>query len=46
MQIADRVGSLELGKDGDVVVWDSDPLTTVGAAALFTIIEGRIVHQA
>ena len=46
MQIADRVGSLEVGKDGDVVVWDSDPLTTVGAAALFTIIEGRIVHQA
>lgn len=46
MNIADRVGSLEVGKDGDVVIWDSDPLTAVGAAALFTVIEGRIVHQA
>ncbi len=46
VQIADRVGSLEVGKDGDVVIWDGDPLTAVGAAALYTIIEGKIVYQA
>nr|WP_246427297.1 amidohydrolase family protein [Sphingopyxis panaciterrulae] len=27
--LADRVGSLEAGKDGDVVVWDGDPLDTL-----------------
>lgn len=27
--LANRVGSLESGKDGDVVVWDGDPLDTL-----------------
>ena len=31
--IGDRVGSLEVGKDGDVVIWTADPMTTVGAHA-------------
>ena len=43
--IADRVGSLEAGKDGDVVIWTADPITSVGAEALFTIVEGKIVCQ-
>lgn len=43
--IADRVGSLESGKDGDVVIWTADPITSVGAEALFTIVEGKIVCQ-
>jgi len=43
--IADRVGSLEEGKDGDVVIWNDNPLTTVGAKAFMTIIEGNIVYQ-
>ena len=38
-----RVGSLEPGKDGDVVIWNSDPLTTIGGHAWMTIVEGRIV---
>ena len=46
MHIADRVGSLELGKDGDLVIWDSDPLRSVGAEALLTVIEGKIVYRA
>ena len=44
--IGDRVGSLEVGKDGDVVIWNEDPLTTVGAYAYATIIDGNIVHRA
>ena len=44
--IGDRVGSLEVGKDGDVVVWDSDPLTVVGAKADVTVIDGRVVYRA
>ena len=43
--IADRVGSLEPGKDGDVVIWTADPLVNVGARAVCTVIEGKIVWQ-
>lgn len=44
--IGDRVGSLEKGKDGDVVIWAADPLTTIGAEACMTIVDGKIVYQA
>ena len=44
--IGDRVGSLEPGKDGDVVIWEADPLTTVGAGAWMTVVDGKIVHCA
>lgn len=27
--LADRIGSLEAGKEGDVVIWDGDPLDTL-----------------
>ena len=43
--IADRVGSLEAGKDADIVIWTADPLTTVGASAHMTFIEGKLVHS-
>ena len=43
--IGDRVGSLEPGKDGDVVIWQADPLTTVGAGALCTIVDGKVVYE-
>lgn len=41
--IADRVGSLEVGKDADIVIWTADPLTTIGGRAYMTIVDGRIV---
>lgn len=44
--IADRVGSLEVGKDGDVVIWTADPLRNVAAEAYMTLIEGKVVYQA
>lgn len=44
--IGDRVGSLEVGKDGDVVIWTADPITVVGASAYTTVVDGRIVYQA
>ena len=46
MGIADRVGSLEVGKDADVVIWTADPLTCVGGCAYTTIIDGKVVWQA
>ena len=44
--IGDRVGSLEAGKYGDVVIWAADPLTTIGGEAYITIVDGKIVYQA
>jgi len=43
--IGDRVGSLEAGKDADVVIWTADPMTTVGAHAFMTLIDGNIVYR-
>ena len=43
--VDDRVGSLEPGKDADVVLWTADPLTTIGGEALMTIVNGEIVWQ-
>jgi len=44
--IADRVGSLETGKDGDVVIWTADPLVNIGAEAYMTIVDGQVVYSA
>ena len=44
--IADRVGSLEVGKDGDVVIWGADPLHTVGAESWMTVVDGKVVYAA
>ena len=43
--IGDRVGSLEVGKDGDVVIWTANPLSAVGAESDTTIVDGKIVYQ-
>ena len=44
--IGDRVGSLEPGKDGDVVIWTADPVTTIGGEAYVTIVDGKVVYRA
>ncbi len=44
--IGDRVGSLEKGKDADIVIWTSDPITTVGAAAYMTMVDGKVIYKA
>ena len=46
LEIADRVGSLEVGKDADIVIWTADPLTTIGGRAYTTIVDGKVVYQA
>ena len=43
--VADRVGSLEVGKDGDAVIWTADPLTTVGGAAFVTVVDGKVLYR-
>lgn len=43
--IGDRVGSLEEGKDADVVIWESDPLTDIGGESWKTIVNGAVVFE-
>lgn len=41
MFVDDRVGSLKVGKDADVVLWSEHPLS-IYAKALYTIVDGTI----
>lgn len=43
--IDDRVGSLEIGKDADIVIWDG-PLFDIMTRPSFVIIDGKVVHKA
>lgn len=45
LEIDARVGSLEVGKDADVVIWTADPIKSVGAEAFVTIVDGKIAYQ-
>jgi imidazolonepropionase-like amidohydrolase len=42
--IDDRVGSIEVGKDADLVIWENFPLSAY-AKTLTTIVDGRIVFD-
>jgi imidazolonepropionase-like amidohydrolase len=42
--VADRVGSLERGKDGDVVLFDGDPFEYTSRVCA-VIIEGHVVRE-
>jgi imidazolonepropionase-like amidohydrolase len=39
--VDDRVGSLKIGKDGDIVLWSDHPLS-IYAKSLYTIVDGTI----
>ena len=43
--ISDRVGSLEVGKDGDLVIWSADPLRVLGAESYVTVVNGKIAYS-
>jgi imidazolonepropionase-like amidohydrolase len=40
-----RVGSLEAGKDADIVLWDGHPLTQYKSRVVRTYINGKCVYQ-
>jgi imidazolonepropionase-like amidohydrolase len=41
LHVSDRVGSIKVGKDGDVVLWNDHPLS-IYAKSLYTIVDGTI----
>jgi len=43
--IGDRVGSLEPGKDADVVIYNGDPLRDIGYTVYRTIIDGKVLVE-
>ncbi len=43
-EAADRIGSLEVGKDADIAIFDGNPME-VFTKTLYTIIDGRIVYD-
>ncbi len=43
--IADRVGSIEEGKDADIVIFKGNPLLDVDYETAMTIIDGKIVYK-
>ncbi|MCL2397195.1 MAG: amidohydrolase [Defluviitaleaceae bacterium] len=40
----DRLGSLAVGKDADITIWDKNPVDTT-SRVLHTIIDGRVVYS-
>lgn len=44
LRVGDRLGSIEQGKDADLVVWDRHPFD-IQAKALYTIVDGVVVHE-
>lgn len=43
--IAHRVGSIEVGKDADLVIFDSNPIKDIDCKTYVTIINGEIVYK-
>jgi imidazolonepropionase-like amidohydrolase len=41
LHVEDKVGSLKVGKDGDIVVWSDNPLS-IYAKSLYTIVDGTV----
>ena len=44
--IDSRVGSLEVGKDADIVLYDGDPLRDIACQTKAVLVEGEIVYRA
>jgi len=42
--VSDRLGSLEAGKDGDVVIWSGDPLDVMSRAEV-AFVDGREIYR-
>lgn len=44
--LEERLGSLEVGKDGDVAIFDQNPVKHLDATCICTVLDGAVVHKA
>lgn len=44
LDLDDRIGSIEIGKDADITIFDKNPIQEMTAHCLATIIDGEVVH--
>jgi imidazolonepropionase-like amidohydrolase len=44
LEIEENVGSIKVGKDADIVIWDKEPFD-IESNVLMTIIDGKIVYE-
>jgi imidazolonepropionase-like amidohydrolase len=42
--VADRLGSIEIGKDADLVIWDNDPLD-IRSKVEKVLVNGEICYE-
>ena len=42
--LEDRIGSIDVGKDADIVIWSKSPLE-LDANVEYTIIDGKIAYR-
>lgn len=43
--LADRIGSIEVGKDADIAIFDGNPIKDLDCKTYMTIIDGKIVYK-
>jgi len=45
LEIIDRLGSLDIGKDADLVIWSDHPLENFFAENKLVLIDGEIAYK-
>ena len=45
LEVDDRLGSLEPGKDADIAIYEGDPMEDINARCIMTLINGQVVHN-
>lgn len=45
MKVEDRIGSLEVGKDADIAIFDDMPILKTRAKVKYTIVDGKVVYE-
>lgn len=43
--VADRIGSIEVGKDADIVVWFDNPIKNFYTSNLWTLVNGETAYK-
>ena len=42
----DKIGSIKVGKDADILIWEGTPVLDTDAKVVYTIVDGEIAYKA